>query len=157
MLANVDLARDAAQEAVVRAMLGLDHLRDDARFGPWLVGIGLNLCRGLVGAWPSGPRATASKPFDQAPIGRLMQAAQQVAQLALLGGIQTREPGGRLSYALQELLAQASTRRGQHDVLDAAVLGAGLAGHQAARLQTIDEASHVRVVAREHRGELVHW
>ena len=47
MLANVDLARDAAQEAALRAMLGLDHLRDDARFGPWLVGIGLNVCRGL--------------------------------------------------------------------------------------------------------------
>ena len=49
MLANVDLARDAAQEAALRAMLGLDHLRDDARFGPWLVGIGLNVCRGLLG------------------------------------------------------------------------------------------------------------
>ena len=31
-------------------MLGLDHLRDDARFGPWLLGIGLNVCRGLLGA-----------------------------------------------------------------------------------------------------------
>ena len=49
VLANVDLARDAAQEAALRAMLGLDHLRDDARFGPWLVGIGLNVCRGLLG------------------------------------------------------------------------------------------------------------
>lgn len=48
MLANADVARDAAQEAVMRAMLGLDHLRDDARFGPWLVGIGLNVCRGLI-------------------------------------------------------------------------------------------------------------
>jgi RNA polymerase sigma factor (sigma-70 family) len=49
MLANVDLARDAAQEATLRAMLGLDHLRDDARFGAWLVGIGLNVSRGLIG------------------------------------------------------------------------------------------------------------
>jgi RNA polymerase sigma factor (sigma-70 family) len=49
MLADVDLARDAAQEATLRAMLGLDHLRDDARFGAWLVGIGLNVSRGLVG------------------------------------------------------------------------------------------------------------
>jgi RNA polymerase sigma factor (sigma-70 family) len=48
MLADVDLARDAAQEATLRAMLGLDHLRDDARFGAWLVGIGLNVSRGLV-------------------------------------------------------------------------------------------------------------
>ena len=50
MLANADLARDAAQEATLRGMLGFDHLRDDARFGPWLVGIGLNVCRGLRGA-----------------------------------------------------------------------------------------------------------
>jgi RNA polymerase sigma factor (sigma-70 family) len=50
MLASVDPARDAAQEAALRAMLGLDHLRDDARFGSWLVGIGLNVCRGLLGA-----------------------------------------------------------------------------------------------------------
>jgi hypothetical protein len=49
MLADVDLAREAAQEATLRAMLGLDHLRDDARFGAWLVGIGLNVSRGLVG------------------------------------------------------------------------------------------------------------
>lgn len=50
MLSNADLACDAAQEAALRAMLGLDQLRDDARFGPWLVGIGLNVCRGLLGA-----------------------------------------------------------------------------------------------------------
>jgi RNA polymerase sigma-70 factor (ECF subfamily) len=49
MLADLDLARDAAQEATLRAMLGLDHLRDDTRFGAWLVGIGLNVCRGLLG------------------------------------------------------------------------------------------------------------
>lgn len=48
MLADVDLARDAAQEATLRAMLGLDHLRDDGRCGAWLVGIGLNVSRGLL-------------------------------------------------------------------------------------------------------------
>src|ERR1700704_6414694 len=49
MLADLDMARDAAQEATLRAMLGLDRLRDDTRFGAWLVGIGLNVCRGLLG------------------------------------------------------------------------------------------------------------
>jgi RNA polymerase sigma-70 factor (ECF subfamily) len=49
MLDNLDLARDAAQEATLRAVLGLDHLRDDTRFGAWLVGIGLNVSRGLLG------------------------------------------------------------------------------------------------------------
>lgn len=29
-------------------MLGLVHLRDDSRFGAWLIGIGLNVCRSLL-------------------------------------------------------------------------------------------------------------
>jgi RNA polymerase sigma factor (sigma-70 family) len=49
MLRDRESARDAAQEATLRAMLGLDQLRESTRFGPWLVGIGLNVCRGLLG------------------------------------------------------------------------------------------------------------
>lgn len=49
MLSDADLARDAAQEAVLRALLGLELLRDAERFGAWLVGIGLNVCRGWIG------------------------------------------------------------------------------------------------------------
>ena len=33
------------REAVVAALLSLDRLRDDDRFGARLVGIGLNVCR----------------------------------------------------------------------------------------------------------------
>jgi RNA polymerase sigma factor (sigma-70 family) len=43
-----DRAADAAQDAVVTAMLSLDRLRDAEKFGPWLVGIGLNACRALL-------------------------------------------------------------------------------------------------------------
>jgi len=43
-----DDAHDAAQEAVVAALLSLDRLRDDDRFGAWLVGIGLNVCRATL-------------------------------------------------------------------------------------------------------------
>lgn len=39
------LAEDAVQEAALQALLGLDRLRHPAQFGPWLAGIGLNLCR----------------------------------------------------------------------------------------------------------------
>jgi RNA polymerase sigma factor (sigma-70 family) len=53
MLSDVELARDAAQESTLRAMLGLDHLRNDERFGAWLVGIGLNVSRGLLGVGQS--------------------------------------------------------------------------------------------------------
>ena len=40
-----ELAADAAQEAVVTALVGLDRLREPGRFAAWLIGIGLNLCR----------------------------------------------------------------------------------------------------------------
>jgi RNA polymerase sigma factor (sigma-70 family) len=43
-----DSAHDAAQDAVLTALLSLDRLRDDERFGAWLVGIGLNTCRALL-------------------------------------------------------------------------------------------------------------
>ncbi len=39
------LAEDAAQEASLQALLHLDRLRQDERFGPWLAGIGLNVAR----------------------------------------------------------------------------------------------------------------
>ncbi len=44
-LGDAVLAEDAAQEAALLAFLGLARLRQPARFGPWLVGIGLNVCR----------------------------------------------------------------------------------------------------------------
>ena len=36
MAGDGDLAEEAAQEAVLQAMLGLDRLREPSRFGPWL-------------------------------------------------------------------------------------------------------------------------
>jgi RNA polymerase sigma factor (sigma-70 family) len=44
-LGDPDLAQDAVQEASLLAMLNLDRLRRPERFGPWLAGIGLNVCR----------------------------------------------------------------------------------------------------------------
>lgn len=43
-LRDPDLAEDVTQEAILQAMLSLDRLRRPERFGPWLAGIGLNLC-----------------------------------------------------------------------------------------------------------------
>jgi RNA polymerase sigma factor (sigma-70 family) len=53
------VADDAAQEAVLQAMLGLDGLEQPARFGAWLAGIGLNVCRRWLRA-----RAGASLSLD---------------------------------------------------------------------------------------------
>lgn len=44
-LGDAALAEDAAQEASLQALLHLDRLRQAERFGSWLAGIGLNLCR----------------------------------------------------------------------------------------------------------------
>ena len=38
-------AEDAAQEAAIQALLSIDRLRRPERFGSWLAGIGLNVCR----------------------------------------------------------------------------------------------------------------
>jgi RNA polymerase sigma-70 factor (ECF subfamily) len=48
MLGGDDLVEEAAQETVVQALLGLERLREPDRFGPWLAGIGLNVCRQLL-------------------------------------------------------------------------------------------------------------
>jgi hypothetical protein len=45
-LDDPELARDAAQEAALQAMLGLDRLRQATSFGPWLGGIGRRSRRG---------------------------------------------------------------------------------------------------------------
>jgi RNA polymerase sigma factor (sigma-70 family) len=41
-------AADVAQDAVLHALLGLERLRRPESFGPWLVGIGLNLSRRTI-------------------------------------------------------------------------------------------------------------
>ena len=45
VLRDDDAAQDVAQEAALQAYLSLDRLKHAGRFGPWLGGIGLNLCR----------------------------------------------------------------------------------------------------------------
>jgi RNA polymerase sigma factor (sigma-70 family) len=46
VLGRPDLAADAAQEAAVAALVGLDRLRAPDRFGAWFCGITLNVARG---------------------------------------------------------------------------------------------------------------
>ena len=60
-----DAASDAAQDAVLTAMLSLDRLRHDDRFGAWLVGIGLNTCRAQLRG--SDPLITAGSKGVRPP------------------------------------------------------------------------------------------
>lgn len=62
------LAAEAAQEAMVAAWLNLDQLRRDDRFGSWLVGIGLNMCRRL-----KQRRARQGYSLDTLLGGRLLE------------------------------------------------------------------------------------
>ncbi|MGH2586571.1 MAG: RNA polymerase sigma factor [Dehalococcoidia bacterium] len=45
LLGDLVAAEDAVQEAFLQGFLHLDALRAPSRFGPWLAGIGLNVCR----------------------------------------------------------------------------------------------------------------
>src|SRR2546423_944324 len=71
LLGDAAEAEDVVQEAVLRAYLALDDLREPARFGAWLCGIALNLGRmRLRGARPvepldeSVPAVAAAEPED---------------------------------------------------------------------------------------------
>ena len=107
MLADADVARDAAQEAVLRALLGLDRLRDDTRFGAWLVGIGLNVCRTLLGAREVRVRSLEALG-DGRRLGEPLAAAAEPVDLFIAGeltaqvraAIATLPPGQRQAVAL---------------------------------------------------------
>ncbi len=48
MVANEEVARELAQEAILAAYLSLAQLREAARFRSWLYGIVLNICRSYL-------------------------------------------------------------------------------------------------------------
>jgi len=116
MLGDRELARDAAQEAVIRGLLGLDRLRDDRRFGPWLVGIGLNVCRGMLAAAqsvaPAEPaefeQRTVTADIDPAHLMLRSEFSQQ-----LRAAIRALPAGQRQAVALFYLagLTHAETAR----------------------------------------------
>jgi len=43
-----ELARDATQEAFLRAFLGIDTLRDKAKFSAWICSITANVCKDMI-------------------------------------------------------------------------------------------------------------
>jgi hypothetical protein len=84
VLGTPDLAADAAQEAAVAALVGLDRLRAPGRFGAWFCGITLNVARG----WARQLRA-------ERPAAILGQAPDRASQ----------EPGPDERAELAELAA----------------------------------------------------
>jgi RNA polymerase sigma factor (sigma-70 family) len=109
-----EAAADAAQEAVMTAMLGLDRLRHDERFGAWLIGIGLNLCRRALqerarwarldavehAAGEPGPEEAAEAAAIAArvrdAIAALPPGQRAAVELFHLGGLSHAQVAGRL-------------------------------------------------------------
>jgi DNA-directed RNA polymerase specialized sigma24 family protein len=52
---NPEIRKELLQEAYLEAYLSLCHLRQPARFGSWLCGIALNICRNYLRRQPSAP------------------------------------------------------------------------------------------------------
>jgi len=74
VLGSAELARDAAQEATVSALTGLDQLRSPERFGAWFCGIALNVSR----RWLSQLR----REIPGLPLDELASAAPGPAEIA---------------------------------------------------------------------------
>jgi len=103
MLGRGDLPEEAAQEAVLQAMLGLGRLREPDRFGAWLVGIGLNVCRHLLrrrpaGTWLQEAAAPPAPDGATADPEELAEAAEVAARVR--GAVAALPRGQRQAVAL---------------------------------------------------------
>ena len=90
-------AQDAAQEAVLRAMLSLDRLARPERFGAWLVGIGLNVAREPPRRPPAGGAECSAADPAASPV-----AAAEARETAdrVRSAIATLPPGQREAVTL---------------------------------------------------------
>jgi len=124
MLGDGRLAEDAAQEAVLQAMVGLHGLERPERFGAWLGGIGLNVCRRwrrdqAREAWSlaaltggrAGPDPVPDEPAERAEaaeaarrvrraVGRLPAGQRAAVVLFYLVGMAHREVAAALGIGV---------------------------------------------------------
>jgi RNA polymerase sigma factor (sigma-70 family) len=99
---DAEMAADAAQEAVVAALLGLDRLRNDERFPAWLVGIGINLCRRALRERARWQRADGPEPVATDPAPDEAAEAARIAE-RVRAAIAALPPGQRAAVALFHL------------------------------------------------------
>src|SRR5207249_4254196 len=118
---------------VLAAMLHLDRLRQPERFGPWLAGIGLNVCRVWLRErtrWiassevPEGALASAEgDPVDlavaadvaarvQSAVGALPPGQRAAVALHYLGGLTQAEAAGALGVELGAVKTRLHKARG---------------------------------------------
>jgi RNA polymerase sigma factor (sigma-70 family) len=158
VLGDGDRALDVAQEAAVTAMLSLDRLREDERFGAWLAGIGLNVCRRLVRDrdWAAfSLDAMAGEPADEgrgpaeaaeaaelaqrvrAAIDSLPAGQRQAAQTYYLSGLTTAEAAVHLGIPVSAVKTRLHKAR--------AALRASLTDYEPERHTTVTEPDMIPV------------
>jgi RNA polymerase sigma-70 factor (ECF subfamily) len=102
ILRDAELARDAVQDAMVRAWRDLPGLRDPERFGPWLHRLTVNACLDLARRRRRRVIEVELTPIDQPSVP---DAASQVADRDLLDHALARlEPEQRAVVVLRFFL-----------------------------------------------------
>jgi RNA polymerase sigma factor (sigma-70 family) len=137
-LRDAELAEDATQEAVLIALTNLDRLQRADRFGPWLAGIGLNVCRrwlreqavvslsweamqgGRADDWPSpgpGPEERAEAADEarivHAAIRDLPPGRREAVALYYLADLTQREIAARVDTSLGAVKVRLHEGRAQ--------------------------------------------
>jgi RNA polymerase sigma factor (sigma-70 family) len=107
-----DPAADVAQEAVVHALLGLDGLRRPESFGPWLVGIGLNLARRALGRRTVPLDALGERPSGEPGPAELAESALAAARVR--SAIAVLPPGQRDAVTLFYLAGLSAPEVAEH-------------------------------------------
>jgi uncharacterized protein len=168
-----DPAADVAQDAVLHALLGLDRLRRPESFGPWLVGIGLNLARRAldrrtrapqllpdVAAREPGPAELAESALAaervRAAIAALPPGQRDAVTLFYLAGLSAPEVAEHLASthgAIKTRLHKARTTLRAHlsDLREDAMIEMRVADVRDTRAGTLRD-SHV-VLLQEREGE----
>jgi RNA polymerase sigma factor (sigma-70 family) len=150
-LGDPGLAEDAAQEAVLQAMVGLDRLERPERFGAWLGGIGLNVCRRwrrdqAREEWSLAALTGGRAEPDPAPASPAEAAEQAEAARRVRGAVGRLPAGQRAAVVLFYLVGMA-----HREV--AAALGIGV-GAVKTRLHKGRAALRAELAAEEGADEM---
>lgn len=162
-LADATLAEDAVQEACLAAMLNLDRLRRPDRFGPWLAGIGLNVCRRwrrqrAREAWSSeampGGRRIAVDPLGDEAADPAALVEEAEARERVRRAVAALPAGQRAAVALVYLAGltqrEAAVELG---IGDGAVKGRLFKARAALRRRLGDDTGEEAVMGERQEGE----
>jgi RNA polymerase sigma factor (sigma-70 family) len=98
---------DVVQDAALAALLGIGTLRDPERFGPWLSGIGLNICRrwqrerwDRCWSWEAVAGGVAQDRLVDPRLDPAEVAAEREFTSKIRGAVEELPPGQRDAVAL---------------------------------------------------------